>query len=249
MSGGFTDRFSELAAAYRQGRPSYPAELFEALAALAPARDLAWDAGTGNGQAAVGLAAHFARVHATDPSQRQLAEAVPDGRVSYALEKAESVSLGEGSADLVLAAQSLHWFDLDRFYAEAKRVAKPGGILAAIGYDWMYVTPAIDRAINERLLPPLAPYWAPQNRLLWDGYRSIPFPGEEIRIGAFAIYLNWSFEELRFYATSWSAWRDLAAAGGGSVMDEALGRIGDLWGSGRRRVVLPLHLRVATLAD
>ena len=249
MSGGFVDRFSDLADAYRAGRPTYPPALFEALAALAPARDLAWDVGTGNGQAAAGLAAHFARVHATDPSEPQIGEAMPHERVSYVVEPAEGVSCADSSVDLILAAQSLHWFDLGRFYGEAARVLKPGGILAAAGYDWMYVTPDIDRAINERLLPPLEPYWAPQNRLLWDGYRSIPFPGKEIRIGAFAIYLDWSFEEVRAYVTSWSAVRDLSAAGGDALIDEALGQVARQWGAGRRRVVMPLHLRVASLAD
>ena len=248
MSGGFIDRFSELAGAYRQGRPDYPDELFEALAALAPGRELAWDCGTGSGQAALGLAQHFARVHASDPSERQLAEARPHERVSYSVEPAESVSLPDGSADLVLAAQSLHWFDLDLFYAEARRVLKPGGILAAAGYDWMYVSPELDAAINRRLLPPLAPHWAPQNRILWDGYRSIPFPGEEIRIGAFAIYLDWRFEDIRSYVLSWSAVRDFIAAGGGEALAGILDEIEALWGEGRRRAVMPLHLRAARIS-
>jgi SAM-dependent methyltransferase len=247
MSGGFIDKFSAHAGAYRQARPAYPEQLFEALAAPAPGRDLAWDAGTGNGQAALGLALQFAHVHATDPSERQIGEAMPHERVAYAVEQAEAVSLPDGSADLVLAAQSLHWFDLDRFYAEAARVLKPGGILAAAGYDWMYVSPEIDRAINERLMPPLAPYWAPQNALLWAGYRSIPFPGEEIRVGAFAIYLDWSFADVRAYVASWSAVRALIEAEGEGAVLEGLEAVKALWGSGRRRVVMPLHLRIARL--
>ena len=249
MNAGFVDRFSELAEAYRAGRPAYPPTLFAALAALAPGRDLAWDVGTGNGQAAVALAAHFTRVHATDPSERQIAEAKPHERVSYVVEQAEHVSLPDGSVDLIVAAQSLHWFDLDRFYSEARRVLKPSGILAAFGYDWMYVTHEIDEAINERVLPPLAPYWAPQNRLLWDGYRSIPFPGDVIRIGAFAIYLDWSFGEVRDYVRSWSAVRDLIGAGGEEVLADALRHLETLWGEERRRVVMPLYLRVAALSD
>jgi SAM-dependent methyltransferase len=247
MSRGFIDRFSELAGAYRHGRPPYPDALFEALAALVPRRDLAWDCGTGSGQAAIGLARHFASVHATDPSERQLAEAMTHDRVSYALERAECSSLPDASADLALAAQSIHWFDLALFYAEARRVLKPGGILAATGYDWMYVSPEIDRALNQRVLPPLASYWAPQNRLLWEGYRSIPFPGEEIRIGAFAIHLDWSFADLRSYIMSWSAVRDLVAGEGMAAIEDALRDVGRLWGEERRRVVMPLHLRVARL--
>ncbi|MEA3041185.1 MAG: hypothetical protein QOC65_674 [Sphingomonadales bacterium] len=247
MSAPFVDRFSGFADAYRHGRPGYPSHLFEALAALAPGRGLAWDCGTGNGQAALGLAPHFARVHATDPSERQIAEAIAHERVTYRVERAEQVSLPDASVDLAVAAQAMHWFDLDLFYAEVARVLKPGGVLAAFGYDWMYVSPEIDRAINERLLPTLAGHWAPQNRLLWDGYRSIPFPGEELRLGAFAIYLDWSFEEVRGYISSWSALRDFAAAGGEETIEAGLGEVGRLWGEGRRTVVMPLHLRVARL--
>lgn len=243
----FWDRFSGFADAYRRGRPGYPAHLFRALAALAPGRELAWDCGTGSGQAAVGLARHFDHVHATDPSERQIAEAREHERVAYRVEQAEKSSLADASVDLVVAAQAMHWFDLDRFYAEAARVLKPGGVLAAFGYDWMYVSPEIDGAINERLLPPLAGHWAPENRLLWDGYRSLRFPGEEMRPGAFAIHLQWSFEEARAYIESWSAVRDLAAAGGGNKIEAALSVLEALWGEGRRRIVMPLHLRVARL--
>ena len=187
MPAAFIDKFSDRAALYRRARPTYPPQLFEALARLVSGRELAWDCGTGNGQAAVALARHFAAVHATDPSAQQLAEAARVGGVTYRQEPAEAVSLPDCSVDLVLAAQSMHWFNLDLFYSEVRRVAKPGAVLAAIGYDWMYVDPAVDAAINDHLMPLLAPFWASQNALLWAGYRSIPFPGEEIRLGAHAI--------------------------------------------------------------
>ncbi len=243
MSDAFIDKFSDDAAGYRASRPAYPAALFDDLAALAPRQALAWDVGCGNGQAAIGLAAKFGHVHATDPSAEQIANAIPHPRVTYAVEPAERVSLAEGSADLILAAQSLHWFERDLFYAEAARVLKPGGVLAAIGYDWMYVTPEVDQAINRQLMPLLAGHWAPQNRILWDGYRSIPFPGNELRIGAHAMYLDWSAEDALNYVRSWSAVR----AAGETLVGEALGLLAEAWGGGVRRAVMPLHIRAARL--
>jgi SAM-dependent methyltransferase len=133
MADRFIDKFSERAAGYCRARPTYPPQLFAALAALAPGRDLAWDCGTGNGQAARALAAHFAAVHASDPSADQIAQAEPTDRVTYHVERAENGSLADGTADLVVAAQALHWFDLDLFYGQCARVLKPGGILAAFG--------------------------------------------------------------------------------------------------------------------
>jgi ubiquinone/menaquinone biosynthesis C-methylase UbiE len=247
VDGQFIDRFSDRSSLYRRARPTYPPELFEALAAVAPGRELAWDCGSGNGQAALALAHHFAAVHASEPSAQQLAEAQPHERVTYVEERAEDVSLPDASCDLVLAAQALHWFDLDLFYAQVRRVLKPNGMLAAIGYDWMYVDPAIDAAINDQLMPLLAPYWAPQNALLWAGYRSIPFPGEEVRLGAFAIYRDWSFAEVSAYMSSWSAFRAFQAAGGGDQAEAVLHHLQMLWGDPVRRVVMPLFIRAARL--
>ena len=40
----------------------------------------------------------------------------------------------DNSVDLITSAQAMHWFDLDKFYAEATRVLKPNGVLATYGY-------------------------------------------------------------------------------------------------------------------
>ena len=68
----FKDHFSTQAADYAKYRPHYPPALFEYLASIAPAKKVAWDCGTGNGQAALGLALHFEMVIATDPSEKQI---------------------------------------------------------------------------------------------------------------------------------------------------------------------------------
>lgn len=49
--------FVKQAKAYASSRPTYPASLFSFLASLTPSHSLAWDVGTGNGQAAVGVLA------------------------------------------------------------------------------------------------------------------------------------------------------------------------------------------------
>jgi hypothetical protein len=45
--------FDKQAAIYLDARPRYPSEWFSMLASLTPDHSLAWDAGTGNGQAAI----------------------------------------------------------------------------------------------------------------------------------------------------------------------------------------------------
>jgi len=85
----FKDHFSKQAADYARFRPRYPREMFEYLGRIAPSRALAWDCATGNGQAAVGLAAVFERVIATDASEKQIANAEPHERVEYRVAPAE----------------------------------------------------------------------------------------------------------------------------------------------------------------
>lgn len=48
--------FNKQAADYVKYRPVYPREVYDFLATLTPGHDLAYDAGTGNGQCATALA-------------------------------------------------------------------------------------------------------------------------------------------------------------------------------------------------
>src|SRR5262249_38654746 len=101
VSAPWKDHFSEHAAAYAAYRPTYPAALFEVLAALPRRRALALDCATGNGQAAVGLAELFERVVAIDASSQQLASARPHPRIEYRVARAEQTGVAGASVDLV----------------------------------------------------------------------------------------------------------------------------------------------------
>lgn len=177
----FQDLFSKHADCYAQNRPTYPNELFVYLASLVREHTLAWDVGTGNGQAAVDLANHFAHVIATDPSAEQLSHAPKHYRVSYHVATAEGAGPKEGladsSVDLVTIAQALHWFKFDAFYANVRRVLKPGGVIAAWCYGMNYVTPAVDAAV-DRLYKITDPYWAAGRKWIDEKYATIPFPFE-----------------------------------------------------------------------
>jgi SAM-dependent methyltransferase len=145
----FKDHFSRQASGYAKFRPGYPEELFAYLAKVAPSRQLAWDCGTGNGQAAIGLASVFDRVIATDASEKQIANAQPHERVEYRVAPAENSGIESGTVDLLMVAQALHWFNLDRFYAEARRALKPSGVFAASAYKLLGIEPAIDEIVNR----------------------------------------------------------------------------------------------------
>ena len=207
----FHDHFSGHATTYREARPLYPDALFDWLAHQAPARSLAWDTGCGNGQASVALAARFARVFATDPSANQIENAEAKPNIEYRVEPGEQCSLPAASADLVTVAQALHWFDFPRFFAEAARVLKPGGVLAAWAYSDCRVTPAID-VLKDRVFVDLTgPYWPPERAYVDAGYRTIPFPFgegaafEEIVAPTFEMRADWDAGQFLAYLRSWSA--------------------------------------------
>ncbi|MFI4970000.1 MAG: class I SAM-dependent methyltransferase, partial [Lysobacterales bacterium] len=195
----FKDHFSGHAGIYHAARPTYPAALFDWLAARAPAQSLAWDAGCGNGQASVALAAHFTCVFASDPSAAQIASAEPGPNIDYRVEPAEQCSLGRASADLVTVAQALHWFDHARFYAEVRRVLRPGGVFAAWAYADCRVDAAVDAAKDRLYVDLTGPYWPPERMHVDAGYRTLPFPFDEIAAPAFGMHASWTLPQFVAY--------------------------------------------------
>ena len=237
------DHFSGHAADYAKFRPGYPAALFDWIAAQTPGQDLAWDCGCGNGQASVPLAERYARVVGTDLSARQVAEAAPHPRIEYRAAPAEASSLPDASCDLVAVAQALHWFDFERFHAEVKRVLKPGGVLAAWTYRLLRAEPGIDAVFADYYGRVLAPWWPPERKWVDDGYRTLPFPYEEIPAPAFEIRLQWTLEDLLAYLRTWTATRYLSQAEGRDPTQPLGEALRPIWGDGLREIVWPIALR------
>ncbi len=239
------DHFSRVSHAYSESRPHYPRALFAWLAEACSARDLAWDCATGNGQAAVDLAPYFARVIATDLSAEQIARATPAAGVTYRAAPADASGLDNASVDLVTVAQALHWFDLDRFYAEVRRVAKPGGLVAV----WTYgIHTTADAAIDARARhfydATVGSYWPPERHHVEAGYATLPFPFERISTPAFAMHADWSLPQLLGYLRSWSATGRFIREQGYDPVVALETELAPLWGnpSTTRRITWPLTL-------
>ena len=204
--------FAAGSGAYALARPSYPNALFEWIADNSPARDAAWDCATGNGQAAIGLAAHFAAVEATDCAESQVAQGIPHPRIRYSAQPAEATRFNAASFDAVTVAQALHWFELPCFWAEVRRVARPGALFCAWGYAWFRYGEEVEAALVRPVLALVEPYWAANNRILWDGYRDadIAFPFERIAAPAFELALETSAAGIAAYVRTWSAFKRAA---------------------------------------
>jgi SAM-dependent methyltransferase len=246
----FKDHFSKRAALYAAYRPHYPASLFRHLASITAERELALDCGTGNGQAAIELANHFARVIATDPSSAQLANATARDNVEYRIAPAEHSDLPDQSADLVTAAQALHWFNAPAFFTEARRVLKPDGAIAV----WGYGDPVLDTADLQQLLHTfnrvkLEPYWFAERNLLLDGYRGIEFPFVELESPPFELRVSWTLPDLLGYLRTWSATAQYVAASGVDPVEELEQSLAPKWGDPKtpRGIRWPLYLRVGKL--
>jgi SAM-dependent methyltransferase len=130
----FTERFSDLAGAYVAARPSYPAASINVLidglgdpGALAVA-----DLGAGTGISARAIAERGPLVYAIEPNAKMREAAAPDERVRWVDGTAEATALPAASVDVVAAFQAWHWVDHVAGVAEARRILRPGGRLAAI---------------------------------------------------------------------------------------------------------------------
>jgi SAM-dependent methyltransferase len=245
MSGGeFKDHFSHGSEDYRRWRPRYPRELFAWLARESPSTRLAWDNATGNGQAAVGLAEFFDRVAATDASAAQVAAAEPHVRITYEVAPAEASPLDGGSVDLVTVAQALHWFDLERFHSEVRRVLRPGGVLAEWGYGLADIDPRIDVAMRRFADHTVGPYWPPERALIYPGTARAPFPYNRITTPAFAMAAHWDLDRLIAYLGTWSSVNGYRQAIGKDPLPAFREELAPLWGEREREIRWPLLLRV-----
>ncbi|HET7203726.1 MAG TPA: class I SAM-dependent methyltransferase [Steroidobacteraceae bacterium] len=242
----FKDHFSRQAADYSRYRPGYPPELIAYVATLAPGHGLAVDCATGNGQAAVALAGHFDRVLAVDGSAAQLAQALPHPKVRYERAMAEALPVGDAAVDLVAVAQAVHWFDFDRFHAECRRVLVPGGVLAVWTYTVFRAGGAIDEVVDRFYHDTIGPCWPPERELVQQGYRTIPFPWDEITPPAFTLQTEWTLEQVVGYFASWSSVQQYRERHGGEDPLPVVQReLSAIWPAGGTvRLNWPLYLRV-----
>lgn len=242
------DNFSTQATGYAQYRPGYPDELFQYIISFVKEKNVVWDCGTGNGQSAKALSKYFTTVLATDISQKQMDNAYQADNIFYSLQPAEKTNLTENSIDLITVSQALHWFNFEKFYTEANRVAKPGAIIAVWTYSLLQISNEINAIIHNYHFNTLGNYWDAERKYVDDNYASIPFPFDEITTPGFEIKLYWTLAELEGYFYTWSALQKFISANNFSPVDALMEQIKPLWGSeDKREIIFPVHLRLGTI--
>ena len=136
---------------YAKYRPSYPDAMFEEIYKYCTSKkpygtslDVVVDVGCGSGQSTRPFCRFFRHVIGTDVSEQQIQSAIVKTNeiridstktIEFRACPAEDLTFLENdSVDLVTAAQAFQWFNLDAFNSEVRRVLKPGGTFAALGY-------------------------------------------------------------------------------------------------------------------
>lgn len=245
----FEDHFSELASTYSKYRPTYPRNLFEYLASICNQHRLAWDCGTGNGQAAVSLTEFFDSVFATDASKEQLEQSSKHPKIIFKNEPAEKVSLDDNSTDLVTVAAAVHWFSFEKFYSEVKRVLKPDGIIAVWGYHLFKINPAIDKLLKRYYSEILEGYWPEQFHYVDTRYTDLPFPFDELTPPEFEMITEWNFEQVAGFLNSWSGTKIYLQKTGSHPLGTIWNELVNAWGTEKQKRLIhwPLHMRVGKI--
>ena len=240
--------FDDRGADYAQYRPTYPKVLSQALATRAAQTNLAIDVGCGNGQLSLLLANHFETVLASDVSADQIANATPHPSITYQVGPAEKINAEDQSADLVVAAQAAHWFDLPKFYQDAKRVLKPRGIIALITYGVLEVEGPAGKRIDDFYWKEIHPFWPKGRENVENGYRDFPFPFNPIGMPTLAIERIWSVDHFANYCNTWSAGKRAKAAGRDDIIETMRNDVAKIIGTdGELSIRWPITIRAGTI--
>lgn len=241
--------FAQGGLAYARFRPEYPPALAAFLAGVSPDTVQALDVGCGSGQLTVQLAEHFDAVTGLDASEEQIRYAVPKEHVCYRCAPAEVLPLPSCSVSLVTAAQAAHWFDLPRFYREVRRVAVPNAMLALISYGVLRLEGDLGRRFERFYQHELGPYWPAERKLVDSGYATLDFPFDELPSPPLAIQLQWGFDALLGYISTWSAVRRARDAGCEDLLQRFAADSAALWGeqTSQRSMTWPINMRLGRL--
>ena len=179
---------------YAQSRGGYPQALIDEILNLhtqtGGSLDSLLDLGCGPGNATRALAAHFNHATGVDPSAEMIAAAKAvggrskSGTISFVQGEAETCAgIPDASIDLITAATSAHWFDMDSFWHTAARVLKPGGTVAifTIWRTWCHpaTTPRageVHAVLLELEQGTLGPFQREGNWSLMGLYRDLKMP-------------------------------------------------------------------------
>jgi len=124
-------KFSAKSTVYEKARPSYPKEIIDLLFAKASPDIVIADVRSGTGKFTELLLERGYKVFAVEPNDdmRGAAEKKLVAKKNFVSVNgsAENTTLAPKSVDYITVAQAFHWFDVDAFRAECKRILRKNG--------------------------------------------------------------------------------------------------------------------------
>lgn len=117
---------------YAKGRPDFHSNTIGRIQAfLFPGQRVgrALDIACGTGLSTKALLDVADEVYGTDISTAMLSLAHAPDKIRYSIAPAEQQPFDDQFFDLITVSSGVHWFDIDRFLAEVRRLLKPGGWL------------------------------------------------------------------------------------------------------------------------
>ncbi|XP_054715794.1 putative methyltransferase DDB_G0268948 [Uloborus diversus] len=218
----FADQYH--AEIYSAFRPNIPTVLAEKIKSSLKEEyhgslDRAVDVGCGSGQSTIILADHFRKVWGIDASEAQIHEANNSRthpNITYVSAPAEILPFRDQSVQLVTAAACLHWFQMDIFFSEVRRVLVHNGIFAA--YTYHSLRPIVIDAVwktqvdlvFDQIYEELHPYWSAEVLISLEKYETIEFPfGKVSRIPDVKQIFSGRFSDIIGFIESLSAYQNM----------------------------------------
>jgi len=221
-----------------------PPELAAAVAATCERRVAAWEPGCGSGQVTAVLSPHFESVLATDPAEAAIGRAPQLDGVRFEVGDASSASLSDASVDLIAAGQAAHWFDMDAFAAEARRVGNGACVVALWCYDRPRVSSDIDTVIDDLYFEVLKGCWDNGRHHIDAMYAELLFPFDEFKLNVPDYTAEWTATDMLGYLRTWSAGDAYRQSGRGDAVDVVESALKVAWGEGVRLVRWPVGIRI-----
>ncbi len=190
------------------------------------------------------LAPHFQQVIGIDPSASQIANVRAAANVTYRRQGAEKTDLPASSVDLIVAAQAAHWFDLDAFYAEVRRIAKPGALLALVSYGVPYIADPVNTVFQQGYWQDVHRFWPAERVHVETGYAELYFPYEPIEVPAVSCHAAMTLEAFIGYIRTWSAYAAAQREGEEGAFAAFFQKLTKAWGgTAPKPVYWPVSVR------
>ncbi|ANH83083.1 hypothetical protein A8C56_20740 [Niabella ginsenosidivorans] len=112
---------------YAKGRPDFHSNTIQHIRdhlKINHKLDTALDIACGTGLSTKALLAIATHVYGTDSSREMLNQALQPDKIHYTIAPAEEQPFADNYFDLITVSSGVHWFNIDRFLAEAHRILK-----------------------------------------------------------------------------------------------------------------------------